>query len=89
MTFEFVNVILNLSTNIGTITNLFFHVRNFLEKTERETENSLFFTTVFSFMLWFFKKFLRSQNRLATLPVALKRLKITFTNSNVNLLLFS
>ena len=47
VTFEFVNVILNLSTDTGTITNLFFHLRNFLEKTERETEIR-FFLQLFS-----------------------------------------
>ena len=36
----------------------------------------------------FSKKFLRSQNRLVKVPVALDRLKIKFINSNVNLLLF-
>ena len=42
LTFEFVNVILNLSTDFGTITNLFFHLWNFFAKIERETEIRFF-----------------------------------------------
>ena len=81
-------MILNLSIDTETFTNLFFDLRNFFEKIEHEIEIG-FFLRLFSVSCSVFsKRFLRLQNRLAKLPIALERLKITFTNSNVNLLLF-
>ena len=81
-------MIFNLSADLGIVTNLFFDFRNFFEKIEHETQIG-FFLRLFSVSCsGFSKKFLRSQNRLVKVPVALERLKITFTNSNVNFLLF-
>ena len=81
-------MIFNLSTATGTFTNLFCDLRNFFEKIEHENQIG-FFLLLFSVSCSIFSKtFLRSQNRLVKVPVALERIKIKFTNSNVNFLLF-
>ena len=81
-------MIFNLSNATGSFANLFCDLRNFFKKTEHETENSRKKKPISVSRSVFSKKFLRSKNRLVKVPVSVERLKITFTNSNVNFVLF-
>ena len=81
-------MIFNLSRATGSFANLFCDLRNFFEKTENETENNRKKKPISVSCSIFSKKFLRSKNRLEKVSVSVERFKITFTNSNVNFVLF-